>query len=504
MKKVIGFFLMIYLMTPLLTHAFEIFKVDTFKGSRAILLKDGVGYYYEKTRPPSEEETRKRVEWFQEEWKKLKERMPEFEKAISEGEKAFREELSQKPPPPLLREFFTLGFKLFRLIAKEGVKLAEPMAMEYFSKAPVVIEAGFVVKKFDGSSYSLKLDLTRLYQEEWKRLPSDGIYPLASIDGRYVAFVTESDFGKIKVFKIDKGSLEPLFEVLGTTPIAFSPKGSYFAYTSPNRSQIIVVDKEGKIIRTVSLKYRIAKKGESEGPVRIALSENHLGVINWIGIKVVDLKSGEEREVRLRGGKSILFNRQGDKIYANTIGEIFIYDLESLNLIKKLDYFFLQKRGVHVHYLASLSPEEKFLALLYDPSTYKETAPRETSVLLIYDLERDIVTKRFENLEAITGGFGGVFLPASFSENWEYILLGKKGDIIELYRVKNSSLKMGKRFCQGDSDCVCGVDRETGLCDFGNREFIDTSKQCPDFCTGIHGRFRIKCINNQCQKVFLK
>jgi len=37
---------MIHLMTPLLTHAFEFFKVDTFKGSRAILLKDGVGYYY--------------------------------------------------------------------------------------------------------------------------------------------------------------------------------------------------------------------------------------------------------------------------------------------------------------------------------------------------------------------------------------------------------------------------------------------------------------------------
>ena len=511
MKKVIGFFFMIYLMTPLLTHAFEIFKVDTFKGSRAILLKDGVGYYYEKTRPPTEEETRKRVEWFQEEWKKLKERMPEFEKAISEGDKASKEKLSQKPPPPFLREFFTLGFKLFKLIAKEGVKLAEPMAMEYFSKAPVVVEAGFVIKKFNGSSYSLKLDLTRLYQEEWKRLPSDGIYPLASIDGRYVALVTESDFGKIKVFKIDKGTLEPLFEVLGTTPIAFSPKGSYFAYTTPNRSQIIVVNKEGKIIRTVPLKYRIAKKGESEGPVRIALSENHLGVINWIGIKVVDLKSGEEREVRLRGGKSILFNRQGDKIYANTIGEIFIYDLESLNLIKKLDYFFLKKRGVHVHYLASLSPEENFLALLYDPSTYGEKAPRETSVLLVYDLERNIVTKRFENLETITGGFGGVFLPASFSNNWEYLLLGKKGDLIELYKIepfravyRPLERERGKKFCQSDSDCVCGVDKETGLCDFGNREFIDPSKQCPDFCTGIHGRFRIKCINNLCDKVFLK
>lgn len=515
MKKFVWLFLVIpllaFLVTPLLAYVIEFPMVAKFSGGRAILLKNRVGYYYEKTRPPTEEEIRKRVEWFKQEWRKLKERTPEIEKAISEGEKTFKEELSKKPPPPFLRPFFMSVFKLFKLIAKEGMNLAEPMAMEYFSKAPVVVEAGFVVKKFDGSSYSLKIDFTGLYQEEWKRMPSDGIYPLASIDGRYVALMTESDFGKIRVLRVDEEKLEPLFEVLGTTPIAFSPKGSYFAYTTPNRSQIIVVDKEGNIIRTVSLKYRIAKKGESEGPVRIALSENHLGVINWIGIKVVDLKSGEEREVRLRGGKSILFNRQGDKIYANNIGEIFIYDLESLNLIKKLDYFFLKKRGVHVHYLASLSPEENFLALLYDPSTYEEKATRETSVLLIYDLERNIVTKRFENLETITGGFGGVFLPASFSDNWEYLLLGKKGDLIELYKIepfravyRPLERERGKKFCQSDSDCVCGVDKETGLCDFGNREFIDPSKQCPDFCTGIHGRFRIKCINSQCREVFLK
>ncbi|MEM5831364.1 MAG: hypothetical protein QXO40_04130 [Candidatus Aenigmatarchaeota archaeon] len=64
-----------------------------------------------------------------------------------------------------------------------------------------------------------------------------------------------------------------------------------------------------------------------------------------------------------------------------------------------------------------------------------------------------------------------------------------------------SSLGVAKMFCQTDTDCVCGVDKETGKCAFGNKEFIDTSKQCPDFCTGIGGQFTIKCVRNVCTPV---
>jgi hypothetical protein len=62
----------------------------------------------------------------------------------------------------------------------------------------------------------------------------------------------------------------------------------------------------------------------------------------------------------------------------------------------------------------------------------------------------------------------------------------------------NIQPEVSKKFCQHDMDCVCGVDKETGKCAFGNRNFIDTSKQCPDFCSGIGGQFEIKCINNIC------
>lgn len=58
--------------------------------------------------------------------------------------------------------------------------------------------------------------------------------------------------------------------------------------------------------------------------------------------------------------------------------------------------------------------------------------------------------------------------------------------------------QIAKFSCQTDEDCACGVDKETGQCAFGNKNFIDTSRQCPDFCTGIAGHIKIKCINNLC------
>ena len=58
-----------------------------------------------------------------------------------------------------------------------------------------------------------------------------------------------------------------------------------------------------------------------------------------------------------------------------------------------------------------------------------------------------------------------------------------------------------KMFCKTNADCACGVDKETGKCAFGNKKYIDTSKQCPDFCSGIAGNLIIKCVNNRCTPV---
>lgn len=59
-----------------------------------------------------------------------------------------------------------------------------------------------------------------------------------------------------------------------------------------------------------------------------------------------------------------------------------------------------------------------------------------------------------------------------------------------------------KLYCESDNDCACGVDKETGECAFGNKEYILEIKQCPDFCSGVGGNMRIKCVNNTCLPLF--
>ena len=54
--------------------------------------------------------------------------------------------------------------------------------------------------------------------------------------------------------------------------------------------------------------------------------------------------------------------------------------------------------------------------------------------------------------------------------------------------------------CYSDSDCNCGINLKTKDCFFGNKKYVDTTKQCPDFCTGIAGNLAVKCLNNLCQQ----
>jgi hypothetical protein len=52
--------------------------------------------------------------------------------------------------------------------------------------------------------------------------------------------------------------------------------------------------------------------------------------------------------------------------------------------------------------------------------------------------------------------------------------------------------------CSKDADCACGVNSSTRACALGNAECIDTSVQCPDYCTGINGDRHVACVNQQC------
>jgi hypothetical protein len=58
-----------------------------------------------------------------------------------------------------------------------------------------------------------------------------------------------------------------------------------------------------------------------------------------------------------------------------------------------------------------------------------------------------------------------------------------------------------EKSCSIDSDCACGKHKTTRECFVGNKKYVNTTEQCPDFCTGIGGNFETKCIDNKCKKV---
>jgi hypothetical protein len=76
----------------------------------------------------------------------------------------------------------------------------------------------------------------------------------------------------------------------------------------------------------------------------------------------------------------------------------------------------------------------------------------------------------------------------------------KLSDPTKAFECESDCRDLMKKYCEQDSDCACGKSIETGDCFYGNKAFVNTSQQCPDFCTGIAGNLVIKCVDNTCKQ----
>ncbi|MFA6397634.1 MAG: hypothetical protein WDK96_02190 [Candidatus Paceibacterota bacterium] len=89
-------------------------------------------------------------------------------------------------------------------------------------------------------------------------------------------------------------------------------------------------------------------------------------------------------------------------------------------------------------------------------------------------------------------------------DNEKYRIINQSESKIVLQKIEDNSEIIsggGQQYCSKDLDCACGVNIETRSCFLGNKEYVDTSKQCPDFCSGYSGNLTIKCMNNLCKQV---
>ena len=115
-----------------------------------------------------------------------------------------------------------------------------------------------------------------------------------------------------------------------------------------------------------------------------------------------------------------------------------------------------------------------------------------------------------------TGGSTGLPNPASVNcEEWDGTLEIKDGEggqygvctfpsgakCEEWAFFRGECVPEAPNYCEQDSDCACGRLISTGDCFFGQKEFVNTSQQCPDFCTGIAAHLQIKCENYQCLQI---
>lgn len=88
-----------------------------------------------------------------------------------------------------------------------------------------------------------------------------------------------------------------------------------------------------------------------------------------------------------------------------------------------------------------------------------------------------------------------VFSDGKECEEWAFF----RGECGVEYRKPQEPPAEG--FCRSDEDCACGTHVKTGKCFYGNKRYVNTEKQCPDFCSGFAGNLTSKCENNECSLV---
>lgn len=89
---------------------------------------------------------------------------------------------------------------------------------------------------------------------------------------------------------------------------------------------------------------------------------------------------------------------------------------------------------------------------------------------------------------------------AIVSQTWLALFLIVVFAVIGFATLESMKPADKSNFCLIDSDCACGKDAK-GECFYGNSQYVNTSEQCPDFCTGFGGNLEIRCINNGCRQV---
>lgn len=417
--------------------------------SKAALLPKGeVIYFWERIRPPTDEEKRIRSAWFDEQWEAFRKQaeqkgIPEIERRSEEIAKELESELAKQPPiVRQMQPFFSAAARGIPMLMRQALKMALPLARRHFVNQPVVVEAGLKIRSPDGSETNIPTNLEKLYGEEtWMRMPAEEINLRASPDGKYVALETADE--SFVLFELRGNDFAPMAQVRGQSPIGWSHSGRLmFSARSPKGDTFVVYAMDDlKEVATLGPVPRPTKRFSSINAVAISDELLAVGGGNLFCIyRLADgsLKQPDIRTLRRIGGSpdsviyGLTFSPDGRALYVASARGFFVIDPYTLSVLD--EYILSAGSDFRFEALAGVSPDGHYAAVLYGKERLNGWA-----TLFFWDIRRKqivqkIGTEEGRMLDTISSGFRFIYPPATLTNDWQFLLAIRQDGVLELYR----------------------------------------------------------------------
>lgn len=417
----------------------------------AALLPDGkVAYYWERTRPPTDQEKERRAAWFDAEWERFRrqaeqEGIPQIERGGEQMARQLEEEAAKQPwvvrplVPILSATFRGLGPWL-----RWVMDYTLPIARQHIINQPVVVEAGLGLWEPGGKTPKelLPVDVPHLYgAESWARFPTDALHLRASPDGRYVALETADK--AFVLFELTGTALSPKARVRGGSPLGWSPDGRLlFVTRSEDRKKVIAIyaaDDLRELARCpADFGRNLIKAAGNVGGILmgVAISEDRLAMALFTDLGVCRLPAGslglpDPATLRRIGAPRGLAFSQGRLYVASTRG-FAVVDPDTFAILDQ--YVQPAAAGYSFQQLAGVSPDGRYAAALHGKERDDGWA-----TLFFWDVHQRRIVQRIGTqpgrmLDSISSGFRFIYPPAQLSRDWRYLLVIRQDGILELYQ----------------------------------------------------------------------
>lgn len=416
---------------------------------RAALLPDGrVAYYWERTRPPTDQEKDRRAAWFDAEWERFRrqaeqEGMPQIERSSEQMARKLQEEAAKLPvvARPLV-PFLSAAFRGLPAWLRWVMELTLPVARRHFIHQPVVVEAGLRVWDPRGRTVGLlPVDVPGLYGEEtWSRFPIEELHLRASPDGRYVALETADE--AFVLFELTRSALSPRARIRGGSPLGWSPDGRLlFVTRSVDRRKFIAVhaaDDLREVTRCpADFDRRLMGAGTGSALRDVAIAEDRLAVALFTDLGVCRLPAGslalpDPATLRRIGPpRGLAFAHGSPTLYVASGRGLAVVDSGTFAI---LDQYLLQPAAdFDFQRLAGVSPDGRYVAALHG-----KERPHGWATLFLWDVHQRRVVQRIGTqpgrmLDTISSGFRFIYPPAQLTPDWRHLLVLRQDRVLELY-----------------------------------------------------------------------